>query len=61
MHGVAPHVCGQVAGPLLGGGAGGRSPGFLFFGDGVLATARSQFIQFQINNQANKKRRLAEE
>lgn len=33
MHGVAPHGCGQVAGPLLGGGAGGRSPGFLFFGN----------------------------
>ena len=30
MHGVAPRMCDQVAGPLLGGGAGGRSPGFLF-------------------------------
>ena len=30
MHGVAPHMCCQEACPLLGGGAGGRSPGFLF-------------------------------
>ena len=29
MHGVAPHMCGRVAGTLLGGGVGGRSPGFL--------------------------------
>ena len=29
MHGVAPHRCGQVARPLLGGGTGGRSPGLL--------------------------------
>ncbi len=29
MHGVAPQMCGQVAYPLLGGGAGARSPGFL--------------------------------
>ena len=28
MHGVAPHMCGRVANPLLGRGAGGRSPGF---------------------------------
>jgi hypothetical protein len=27
MHGSLPHMCGQVARPLLGGGAGGRSPG----------------------------------
>jgi hypothetical protein len=32
MHGVAPHMCGQVARPLLGGGAGGRSPGVLAAG-----------------------------
>ena len=32
MHGVAPHKCGQVARPLLGGGAGGRSPGVLAAG-----------------------------
>ena len=30
MHGVAPHRCGQVARPLLGGGTGGRSPGLLY-------------------------------
>src|SRR5262245_1724869 len=29
MHGVAPQMCGRVASPLLGRGAGGRSPGFL--------------------------------
>ena len=29
MHGVAPHMCGRVASPLLGRGAGGRSPGYL--------------------------------
>ena len=29
MHGVAPQMCGQVVGPLLGLGAGGRSPGYL--------------------------------
>jgi hypothetical protein len=29
MHGVAPHMCGRVGSPLLGGGAGGRSPGFI--------------------------------
>jgi hypothetical protein len=29
MHGVAPHMCDQVARSLLGGGAGGRSPGLL--------------------------------
>ena len=26
MHGVAPQMCGRVASPLLGRGAGGRSP-----------------------------------
>jgi len=31
MHEVAPHMCGRVGGPLLGGGAGGRSPGFIAF------------------------------
>ena len=30
MHGVAPRMCGQVVRPLLGGGAGGRPPGFIF-------------------------------
>jgi hypothetical protein len=30
MHGVAPQMCHQVARPLLGGEAGGRSSGFLF-------------------------------
>jgi hypothetical protein len=29
MHGVAPRMCGQVGRPLLGRGAGGRSPGYL--------------------------------
>jgi hypothetical protein len=29
MHGVAPHMCGQVGHPLLDRGAGGRSPGYL--------------------------------
>jgi len=29
MHGVAPHMCGQVGHPLLDRGAGGRSPGHL--------------------------------
>ena len=29
MHGVAPQMCDQVTRPLLGGEAGGRSPGFL--------------------------------
>ena len=29
MHGVAPQMCGQVVSPLLGLGAGGRSPGYL--------------------------------
>src|SRR5215475_9591995 len=29
MHGVAPHMCGRVASPLLGRGAGGRSPATL--------------------------------
>ena len=29
MHGVAPQMCGRVASPLLGRGAGGRSPGYL--------------------------------
>lgn len=33
MHGVAPRRCGQGARPLLGGGAGGRSPGLLCFVD----------------------------
>jgi hypothetical protein len=28
MHGVAPHMCGQVGRPLSGRGAGGRSPGY---------------------------------
>ena len=28
MHGVAPQMCGRVASPLLGLGAGGRSPGY---------------------------------
>jgi hypothetical protein len=28
MHGVAPQMCGRVASPLLGRGAGGRSPGY---------------------------------
>jgi hypothetical protein len=28
MHGVAPQMCGQVVSPLLGLGAGGRSPGY---------------------------------
>jgi hypothetical protein len=28
MHGVAPHMCGQVGHPLSDRGAGGRSPGF---------------------------------
>ena len=30
MHGAAPQMCGQVVRPLLGEGAGGRSPGFLY-------------------------------
>jgi hypothetical protein len=30
MHGVAPQMCGRVVCPLLGRGAGGRSPGFLY-------------------------------
>jgi hypothetical protein len=30
MHGVAPQMCDRVACPLLGRGAGGRSPGFLY-------------------------------
>jgi hypothetical protein len=34
MHGVAPQICGQVARPLLGGGTGGRSPGFLLMRSG---------------------------
>ena len=29
MHGVAPQMCGRVASPALGLGAGGRSPGYL--------------------------------
>src|SRR6516165_3948147 len=29
MHGVAPQMCGREASPLLGRGAGGRSPGYL--------------------------------
>jgi hypothetical protein len=29
MHGVAAQMCGRVASPLLGRGAGGRSPGYL--------------------------------
>src|SRR6516165_6389813 len=29
MHGVAPQMCGRVASPLLGLGAGGCSPGYL--------------------------------
>src|SRR5262249_26058346 len=29
MHGVAPHMCGRGGSPLLGRGAGGRSPGYL--------------------------------
>jgi hypothetical protein len=29
MHGVAPRMCGQDGRPLLGRGAGGRSPGYL--------------------------------
>jgi hypothetical protein len=32
MHGVAPQMCGQAARLLLGGGAGGRSLGFLLTG-----------------------------
>ena len=30
MHGVAPRMCGQVVHALLGGGAGGRSPGSIY-------------------------------
>jgi hypothetical protein len=30
MHGVAPQLCDQIDRPLLGRGAGGRSPGFLY-------------------------------
>jgi hypothetical protein len=30
MHGVAPRLCDQIDRPLLGRGAGGRSPGFLY-------------------------------
>jgi hypothetical protein len=35
MHGVAPHMCDQVVRPLLDQGAGGRSPGFPLFSDGL--------------------------
>src|SRR4029077_3595013 len=41
MHGVAPHMCGRGASPLLDRGAGGRSPGFLFIGRTETATARA--------------------
>jgi hypothetical protein len=34
MHGVAPHMCGQVVRPSLGGGTGGRSPGLHLSRDG---------------------------
>ena len=30
MYGVAPHTCGQVVRPLLGGEAEGRSLGFIY-------------------------------
>src|SRR5262249_50310153 len=42
MHGVAPQMCGQVVSPLLGLGAGGRSPGYLMPAsvDGPLVNAR---------------------
>ena len=30
MHGVAPRLCDQIDRPLLGRGAGGRTPGFLY-------------------------------
>src|SRR5262249_3353619 len=42
MHGVAPHMCGRGGSPLLGRGAGGRSPGFLFIGR-TLRSATSCF------------------
>src|SRR5258707_12093582 len=37
MEGVAPHMCDQVARPLLDQGAGGRSPGFLLRAKQTLA------------------------
>jgi hypothetical protein len=37
MHGIAPQMCGRVASPLLGLGAGGRSPGYLMRGVTVAA------------------------
>src|SRR3974390_3079 len=46
MHGVAPHRCDQVAGPLLGGDAGGRSPGVLSSRLGILdAVLQSNYSQ----------------
>jgi len=49
MHGVAPHRCDQVAGPLLGGDAGGRSPGVLSSRLGILdAVLKSNYSQIQL-------------
>jgi len=49
MHGVAPHRCDQVAGPLLGGDAGGRSPGVLSSRLGILdAVLKSDYSQIQL-------------
>ena len=49
IHGVAPHRCDQVAGPLLGGDAGGRSPGVLSSRLGILdAVLKSNYSQIQL-------------
>ena len=50
MHGVAPRMCGQVARPLLGGGAGGRSPGLLFPSTTYLAATNT--IQYVATDQS---------
>jgi hypothetical protein len=64
MHGVAPQMCGRVASPLLGQGAGGRSPGFLMarlagaqascegshsMDDNTLSALRTQLVRLIIN------------
>src|SRR3974377_650621 len=49
MHGVAPHRCDQVAGPLLGGDAGGRPPRVLRSRLGILdAVLKSNYSQVQL-------------
>ena len=47
MHGVAPHMCGQVVRPLLGGGAGGRSPGFIYKAPQIYKVTR-HFADFRL-------------